>query len=252
MSATESNTTWIFGCSSPLGNALTSDLLLQSTVLCFGRRPPDSSAEFQELDFSRTDMVDKVLCQTYAERPPVGIVFCQRYRPPDDLSEIEATQNGLAVELSPVLTVANLMQASSNPSPLRSIVLLSSVVATESHLDVPIYYQLLKSATLTACKVLASRFAHRAIRVNCILLGEFLKSPRHFYPEYKLQQFSELEKLTLDRRICSLKDIVKAVKFLLSDDAAFITGQELTLDGGLSLHGAESLLRRFAGRYEVD
>lgn len=252
MSATESNTTWIFGCSSPLGNALTSDLLLQSTVLCFGRTPPDSSAEFQELNFSRADEVETVLRQTYAEKPPVGIVFCQRYRPPKEFSEIEATQHGLAVELSPVLTVANLLQASTSPSPLRSIVLLSSVTGTESHLDVPIYYHLLKSAALTACRVLANRFAQRSIRVNCIVLGEFLKSPRHFYPDYKLHQFSELERLTLGHRICTLKDIVKVVKFLLSDDAGFITGQELTLDGGVSLLGAESLIRRSADRYAVD
>ncbi|MEI9905351.1 MAG: SDR family oxidoreductase [Asticcacaulis sp.] len=35
-------------------------------------------------------------------------------------------------------------------------------------------------------------------------------------------------------RLCELADIVHLVRFLLSEDAGFITGQTLVVDGGLT------------------
>jgi len=181
--------------------------------------------------------------RAYAEQPPKGVVFCQRYRPAPEASEIEAIQRGVVVELSPLFSLLSLLEGSTAPSPLRSLVLLSSVAGRESHPDIPINYHILKAATLAACRCLAPRLAPLGIRLNCLVLGEFLKVPRHSYPDYKVRQFRKLEKFTLDHRICSVEDISKAIQFLLKDDAAFITGQELTLDGGVSLFGPESLIR---------
>ena len=39
-------------------------------------------------------------------------------------------------------------------------------------------------------------------------------------------------------------DIAKLVSFLCSDDSSFITGQNIFVDGGLSLVGQESLARK--------
>jgi 3-oxoacyl-[acyl-carrier protein] reductase len=38
-----------------------------------------------------------------------------------------------------------------------------------------------------------------------------------------------------DRRFTTLEDVVSSALFLLSDDAAHITGETLTIDGGQSL-----------------
>jgi len=58
-----------------------------------------------------------------------------------------------------------------------------------------------------------------------------------------VRQFGKLENFTLGHRICNAEDISNAIQFLLRDDAAFFTGQEFTLDGGVSLLGPESLIR---------
>ncbi len=218
--------------------------LSESTVLCFGRTPPNINAKFIELDLSRSDMVDLVVRNAYAEQPPHGVVFCQRYRPTIDDTEIEAINKGIVVELGPLFTLLKILEGLTGPSPLRSLVVLSSVAGKESHLDIPVSYHILKAATLTACRSLAPRLAPLGIRINCVVLGEFLKIPRHLYPDYKLRQFLEIEKFTPDHRICSVEDISLAIQFLLADEASFVTGQELTLDGGISLLGAESLIRR--------
>jgi NAD(P)-dependent dehydrogenase (short-subunit alcohol dehydrogenase family) len=40
------------------------------------------------------------------------------------------------------------------------------------------------------------------------------------------------------RRIAQISDIARGVLFLASDEADYITGTTLTIDGGLSLHNA--------------
>lgn len=51
-------------------------------------------------------------------------------------------------------------------------------------------------------------------------------------------------------RIGTPEDIADVVTFLVSDDARFVTGQNLVVDGGMTLHGAgvDGLLERYLGR----
>ena len=44
------------------------------------------------------------------------------------------------------------------------------------------------------------------------------------------------------------QDIANVVEFLCSSKAGFITGQDIVVDGGLSLHWQESLSRRIFER----
>lgn len=48
------------------------------------------------------------------------------------------------------------------------------------------------------------------------------------------KQLDQIVRRTPLGRLCELADIVHLVKFLLSDDAGFITGQTLVVDGGLT------------------
>jgi len=48
-------------------------------------------------------------------------------------------------------------------------------------------------------------------------------------------------------RLASADDIARVIRFLCSSEAAFVTGQNLHVDGGLSAVWPETLARRLKG-----
>jgi NAD(P)-dependent dehydrogenase (short-subunit alcohol dehydrogenase family) len=75
-------------------------------------------------------------------------------------------------------------------------------------------------------KLYADRYATAGIRMNALLPG-FVDSVNH-KPEIA-------EKVPM-KRIGRVDEIAKAAAFLLSDDASYITGQNIPVDGGISRH----------------
>ena len=53
--------------------------------------------------------------------------------------------------------------------------------------------------------------------------------------------------LTPLRRMGTAEEVAAAIRFLCSPAASFITGQNLVVDGGVSVQSHESLARRFRG-----
>lgn len=85
-------------------------------------------------------------------------------------------------------------------------------------------------------KTLAREHARQGITFNTVCPGpmdtELLTS---FDPEGRLR--TALEKAIPMRRLAQPDDYPGIVAFLLSDDAGFITGQTISVSGGLSMHG---------------
>ncbi|MBR2591047.1 MAG: glucose 1-dehydrogenase [Clostridia bacterium] len=94
-------------------------------------------------------------------------------------------------------------------------------------------YSASKAAVIALTEALASELGRSGIRVNCIAPGVIDTAMNS---ELSAEDMEQLRRDTPLQRIGSGEDIAKAVSFLLSDDAAFITGQTLVVDGGF-LHG---------------
>ncbi|WP_407453760.1 elongation factor P 5-aminopentanone reductase [Methanobrevibacter sp.] len=95
-----------------------------------------------------------------------------------------------------------------------------------------VHYSASKSGVIGLTKALAKELAPSNIRVNCVAPG-VIKTDM-------LSSFSaeDLERLRVETPLSRLgtpEDIAKAVLFLSSDDASFITGQVLSVDGGFIL-----------------
>ena len=96
-------------------------------------------------------------------------------------------------------------------------------------------YTTIKAGIAGLTKVLAGELGPRGIRVNAIAPGSVPTPATEGFvtPE----QYAQRAKNIPLRRNGTPDDVAKAVAFLLSDDAAFINGAMLAIDGGIIAAG---------------
>ena len=89
----------------------------------------------------------------------------------------------------------------------------------------PAAYSAIKGGLINFTRYLASYYGKHNIRINCVSPGGiFNHQPENFVKNYEY-------KVPL-KRMGTPEDVAPAVTFLLSDDAAYITGHNLVVDGG--------------------
>jgi len=90
-----------------------------------------------------------------------------------------------------------------------------------------------KGGVLGVMRSLAQRFAIEGFRVNAVCPGAVVTPMLE--PAFELLGFREqLEERTPLQRVATPDEIARPIRFLLSDEASFITGAHLTVDGGLT------------------
>lgn len=99
-----------------------------------------------------------------------------------------------------------------------------------------VVYDAIKAAIVSATKTMAQEFAEAGIRVNAVAPG-WTVTEMHFsrHPDPSARK-AELESLSITscvmKRLAQPSEIAAAIAFLLSDDASYITGTTLHVDGG--------------------
>lgn len=110
------------------------------------------------------------------------------------------------------------------------ILLMSSVTAIKGNPG-QVNYAATKSALTGMARSLALEIARFKIRVNAIAPGLIETEMAGNIPDKERQL---LEKRIPLRRMGTVAEVSGLVRYLLSDSAAYITGQTLVIDGGLS------------------
>ena len=125
--------------------------------------------------------------------------------------------------------------------PGGAIVNLSSVSAKASGTTEAAIYATSKAAIIAMTRSFAYALASRPVRVNCVLPG-ITDTPMQ---EKVLAEISAIRGLTYEEleaqrlaqvplaRTAPPDEMAGLIRFLLSDDAAYMTGQALNFDGGL-------------------
>ncbi len=93
-------------------------------------------------------------------------------------------------------------------------------------------YAASKGGMISLCKSVAKEFGSRNITANCVAPGYISTEMTENLPQNAKDQF--MSRVSL-KRFGTIEDIANAVLFLASDQASYITGQVLVVDGGLSL-----------------
>ena len=93
-------------------------------------------------------------------------------------------------------------------------------------------YSASKGAVIAFTMALAKELAPSNISVNCVCPGVI---ETDMLLEYTEEDKKELKNQTPLNRLGTPQDVANAVYFLASDNATFITGQVITVDGGFAL-----------------
>jgi 2-hydroxycyclohexanecarboxyl-CoA dehydrogenase len=96
-------------------------------------------------------------------------------------------------------------------------------------------YSATKGGVIAFTKTLAREVARHNIRVNCVCPGPTDTALLGQVAEYSAKLREGLARAIPLRRIGQPDEIAAAVAFLVSDDARYVTGQTLSVNGGLTM-----------------
>ncbi|MFA6542821.1 MAG: SDR family oxidoreductase [Limisphaerales bacterium] len=171
-----------------------------------------------------------------------NLIFLQRFRGEGDEWEGELNVSLTATKIAIERLCGEFVRAKRKAP--NSIVIVGSNASRLVAGEQPVGYHAAKAALRQMARYYACSLAPRGIRVNCVTPGIVLKDEaREFYRKNEALH-ALYRRVTPLGRMGAPRDIADAVGFLCSSGAAFITGQEIVVDGGLSLLWQGSLANK--------
>lgn len=138
----------------------------------------------------------------------------------------------LAVNLKGTLFTAQAVLPHMRKARYGSLVMYSSTLARSAGLNA-VAYIASKGGVLGLMRTLALEVAQEGVRVNAVSPGlADTPMPRKDRPADYLAQRGKLHPMG---RVATPADIADGTLFLLSEDASFVTGQDLRVEGGYKL-----------------
>ena len=204
-------------------------------------RSQGGTAESIKADSGRHDDIKAMIDRTTQLWGRLDIIVNNAYSPAHgggEGSALEVTEEawdiGMAVLVKSIFLAAKYAVPEMRKTGSGSIVNISSV---HGLLTAPgkLVYEAGKSALIGVTRQMATDFGPMGIRVNAICPGHIVterlrtawndnpSGERFFEDQYPLRKLGKPE------------DVANAVVFLSSDEAAFITGHALVVDGGLTI-----------------
>lgn len=242
----------ITGAASGIGRALAVAYARTGTASVIGTFPGDPHDPHETEALVRneggrcviheTDVRDSAQVEAFAQRAvdewgrldiAVANAGILRRASLDELSD-SAWDDMLSVDLTGVLRTFR--SASSRMKGAGSMVAVSSIAGGVYGWGDHAHYATAKAGVLGLCRSLAVELAPRGVRVNAVIPG-LIETPQSSDP------VNSLGPEGLERagegipwgRVGRPEEVASAIRYLTSDDAGYITGQTLTVDGGLTI-----------------
>jgi NAD(P)-dependent dehydrogenase (short-subunit alcohol dehydrogenase family) len=240
----------IVGGTRGTGQALVQHLLSDpgNRVSVFGRKH-DAGLSHQHLMAHAVDVSDApalrsaldLAVATYGKL--YSIVFMQRNR-----SASDAFETDLMVALTATRNAIDHVidhRYFSEREAGNSIVMVSSIADHYIAPEQDVGYHVSKAGLVQLARYYALQLGRKGIRVNsvspCVVIKD---AAQEFYKEnsWLTDRFEQYIPLG---RAGKSQDIIKVIMFLAGDQASYVTGQNIVVDGGLTLRSHESIIRDF-------
>lgn len=141
----------------------------------------------------------------------------------------ESWDAGINVHLRPLALLTQALLPDFRANPGSAVVGISSINATLGNSLNPIY-SAAKGGMLSLIRSLADRLAVDNVRINAVSPGQILTPMMK--PAVDALPPGTFERRILLGRLGQPEEIGRAARFLLSDEASYITAAELVVDGG--------------------
>jgi NAD(P)-dependent dehydrogenase (short-subunit alcohol dehydrogenase family) len=137
-----------------------------------------------------------------------------------------------AVNLRAVFFLTQTIARAMAPRGRGAVVSIASVNALRSEAP-EAHYNATKSGIVSLMKSFAVELGHRGVRFNCVAPGETVgaEEAASYTDEDRARTRRYLERVPM-RRVATPRDVARAVCFLASEQASYVNGQTLAVDGG--------------------
>ena len=195
------------------------------------------SAEFHALDVTSTARANEVVAAVEAAHGPIDTVVCNAgiaHKVPLDQLTDEKWDHTFEIDLKGMIRVIRAAAPKMRAEGKGSVVCLSSIMGVAYGWDEHVHYSAAKSGVVGLVRGLAVELARDGVRVNGVAPG-YIRTAQALSEEHSLGPagLDKAADFIPMGRVGEAGDIADVIVFLASDAARYMTGQVVTVDGGL-------------------
>ncbi|MGK0137853.1 MAG: NAD(P)-dependent dehydrogenase (short-subunit alcohol dehydrogenase family) [Algoriphagus sp.] len=232
----------VTGGSGLIGKAIVQDLQAKrALVINFDvQKSSDLNCEFLQCDITNPESVREAISSVLDRYGRIDGLVNNAYprtkdwgTPFDELS-VESWQKNVDLQMNSVFYITQQVLLQMKKQKSGSIVNMTSIYGVIGN-DQTIYegtkiktaapYSAIKGGLINFTRYLAGLYGQNNVRINCV-------SPGGIFDSQDPKFVAAYEHKVPMKRMGYPEDIAPAISFLLSDEAGYITGQNLIVDGG--------------------
>ncbi len=237
----------VTGASGGMGLETTKKLLKNniSTLMLDLKKPPKSfldsypNANFKQIDITNFKKLRKIINNYCIGNKSIdylvnttGVLWFNK-----DISSVKIDfsiwDKVYEINLKTMVYLSKIIIPKMEKNKFGSMVHISSVDALSGDDKPQDAYGSSKAAMIRLSKSLAIQYANKNIRSNIILPGPIETGMQKRWKKTPMMK-KNIEKNIPLRKVGKPEDIANGIMFLLSDQSKYITGTEITIDGGIT------------------
>lgn len=195
------------------------------------------TAVFHELDVKSTERANEIVAAIEAEHGVLDTLVCNAgiaHKVPIDQLTDEKWDHTFEIDLKGMFRLVRATAPTMKAAGQGSIVCLSSIMGIAYGWDEHVHYSAAKSGVVGLVRGLAVELAPSGVRVNGVAPG-YIRTAQALSKEHSLgpEGLEKAAEFIPMGRVGEPEDIADVIVFLASDAARYLTGQVVTVDGGL-------------------